>query len=70
MPEKSAFWISTQELKVVENIQEGFTNREIADKLGITERTVETHRHNILKRLDCRNMSQLLTILFRQGIIT
>lgn len=70
MPEKSPFWISRQELKIVESIQEGFTNKEIAERLGLTERTVETHRHNILKRLDCRNTAQLLTVLFRQGIIS
>jgi len=36
------------------------TSKEIGDKLNISHRTVETHRHNILKKLDIPN-SALLT---------
>ena len=68
--EKSSLWISRRELLIVESIQEGLNNKEIGSKLGITEKTVETHRHNILKRLRCRNSSQLITKLFRNQLIT
>lgn len=68
--EKTSLWISRRELRIIQCIQEGCNNKEIADELGIAEKTVETHRHNILKRLGCRNAPHLITVLFRQGILS
>jgi DNA-binding NarL/FixJ family response regulator len=36
--------LTTQEIKVLFLIAEGFTNEEIADKLSISDKTVKTHR--------------------------
>lgn len=67
---KNKRWISERELEVVQAIQEGKNNKEIAVQLGITEVTVKTHRHKILKRLGCRKTSELLTLLFRDEVIS
>jgi DNA-binding CsgD family transcriptional regulator len=40
-------------------IATGLTSKEIGDKLFISPRTVETHRHNILKKLNIPNAAQL-----------
>jgi DNA-binding NarL/FixJ family response regulator len=44
--------LTTREVEVLELIDEGFTNKEIADKLVIEVGTVKNHVHNILKKLD------------------
>jgi DNA-binding CsgD family transcriptional regulator len=46
-------------------VAQGLTNREIADQLGISVRTVEVHRFNLMRRLKVRNVAQLL----RQALI-
>lgn len=68
--EKSSLYISERELEIVRSIQKGHNNKEIAEELDIAEKTVEAHRHRMLKRLGCRNASQLITVLFRQGILS
>jgi DNA-binding NarL/FixJ family response regulator len=41
-------------------VSQGLTNREIAGHLGISVRTVEVHRFNLMRRLRVRNVAQLL----------
>jgi DNA-binding NarL/FixJ family response regulator len=41
-------------------VAQGLTNREIAGHLGISVRTVEVHRFNLMRRLRVRNVAQLL----------
>ena len=40
-------------------ISQGYTSKDIADKLFVSPRTIETHRHNILKKLGLPNAAQL-----------
>lgn len=47
----------------------GDTNREIAKALGISIKTVDTHRGHILKKLDCKNNAKLVLFLVRNGIV-
>jgi DNA-binding NarL/FixJ family response regulator len=51
--------LTMKEIEIVKLISQGLTSKEIADKLFISHRTVETHRHNILKKLDMPNAAQL-----------
>jgi DNA-binding NarL/FixJ family response regulator len=52
--------LTSKEIDIIKYISQGMTSKEIGDKLNISHRTVETHRHNILKKLDIPN-SALLT---------
>jgi DNA-binding NarL/FixJ family response regulator len=52
--------LTSKEIDIIKYIAQGMTSKEIGDKLNISHRTVETHRHNILKKLDIPN-SALLT---------
>ena len=52
--------IRPSELGVVRLVIKGLANKEIAVQLGITERTVERHRHNVLVKLKCLNMPQAI----------
>ena len=51
--------LTMKEIEIVKLIAQGMSSKEIADKLFISHRTVETHRHNILKKLDMSNAAQL-----------
>lgn len=67
--EKTSFWISNQELSIIEATTEGKTSKEIAQERGLSFRTVESHRRNAMKRLHCRNVSQLVMLLSREKIL-
>jgi FixJ family two-component response regulator len=43
-------------------VAEGQANKVIAADLGISERTVEVHRAKVMKKLDARNLAQLVRI--------
>lgn len=51
--------LTMKEIEIVKYISQGLTSKEIADKIFVSPRTVETHRHNILKKLDLPNAAQL-----------
>jgi DNA-binding NarL/FixJ family response regulator len=48
----------------------GHTNREIADVLQISVRTVEVHRFNLMRRLNVRNVAQLLRRALQLGLLS
>jgi DNA-binding NarL/FixJ family response regulator len=52
--------LTSRELEVVKLISEGLTSQEIAKKLFISARTVETHRSNLLSKADAKNSMELL----------
>lgn len=51
--------LTMKEIEIVKLIAQGLTSKEIGDKLFVSHRTVETHRHNILKKLELPNAAQL-----------
>ena len=55
--------LSAREREVVENLLSGMTNREIAERLGISERTVKNHLWRIYRKLGVENRSQLFSML-------
>ena len=52
--------ITPREKEVLELVAEGFSTKQIADKLGISIRTVESHRINMLKKLEVSNSAELI----------
>jgi DNA-binding NarL/FixJ family response regulator len=48
----------------------GHTNREIANMLQISVRTVEVHRFNLMRRLNVRNVAQLLRRALQLGLLS
>jgi DNA-binding NarL/FixJ family response regulator len=55
--------LSLREIEVVKLIKEGFSSKEIAAQLEISVRTIEVHRHNILKKLKLKNTSSLINFI-------
>ena len=52
--------LSDRELEIVRLIGKGFTTREVARELGISSKTVESHRGNIRRKLNLRSGSELV----------
>ncbi len=52
--------LSNKEAEVLVLISEGLTTKEIATKLFVSSRTIETHRANILKKLEVKNTAELI----------
>lgn len=52
--------LSDKEKEVLSHISEGLTTKEIAIKLFVSTRTIETHRANIIKKLDVKNTAELI----------
>ncbi|HEX5152376.1 MAG TPA: response regulator transcription factor [Parafilimonas sp.] len=52
--------LTTREIEIIRYIAEGFTNHEIADKLFLSHVTVDTHRKNILAKLQLKNTASLV----------
>lgn len=52
--------LTKMELKIVKQITAGFSNKEIANKLSIKEKTVKAHLTNIYIKLDLQNRYQLI----------
>jgi len=52
--------ITPREQEVLKEVASGLSNKQIADKLFISHRTVETHRMNLLKKLEAANTADLI----------
>lgn len=61
--------LTLKEIEIVKLIAQGLTSKEIAEKIFVSPRTVETHRHNILKKLGIPNAAQLSTWASEKGYI-
>lgn len=55
--------LSERELQIVKLIKEGFSSKEISAQLNISLKTVEVHRHNILKKLNLKNSAALVNYI-------
>jgi len=58
-----------RQLEVLKLIAQGWTNKQVADQLFITERTVKYHLQEILQKLHLRNRTQAVAYAVRTGLI-
>jgi len=62
--------VSPREKEVLDLVAHGLSTKQVADKLGISTRTVETHRINMLKKLKVSNTAELIRKAIELNIIT
>lgn len=60
--------LTTREREVLDGLAKGLPNKTIAYDLGISPRTVEVHRANLMSKLDVRSLSDALRIAFAAGM--
>lgn len=61
--------ITQRELEILQLIALGLTSQDIATKLFISKNTVETHRKNMLAKLNVNNTAALLKIAYKKGLV-
>ena len=60
--------LSPRELETLRFLAAGLTNREIATRLGISVKTIDTHRGHVLKKLNLRNNADLTRFAIEHGL--
>jgi DNA-binding NarL/FixJ family response regulator len=62
--------LTPRQREVVQLLAEGKSNKEVAAALGVSVKTAETHRANIMQRLDYHSITELVRYALRNDIIT
>ena len=62
--------LTKREVEIVKLLTEELSSTEIAEKLHISPGTVETHRHNILRKLNVKTTIGVIKFAFRTGLVT
>lgn len=62
--------LTKRELEIIKLYAEGMSNQEIADKLFISIRTVESHKNNIMNKLELKSTVDLVKYAIRNNIIS
>ena len=62
--------VSKRELEVLKLISQGKSNREVADELFISVRTVDAHRNHIMKKINAKSTADLVKYAIKNDLIT
>lgn len=68
-PPTAAETLTPRQREILQLIAEGLTIKEIAHKLGLSPKTVEHHRRELMSKLNARNMAHLVHLAIQMGII-
>jgi DNA-binding NarL/FixJ family response regulator len=60
--------LSKREIEIAKLIKDGMSSKEVASQLGISLKTVEVHRYNILKKLHLKNTAALVNFVNTNGL--
>jgi DNA-binding NarL/FixJ family response regulator len=61
--------LTKRERQVLQLLAEGRSNKEVAGRLGISTRTAENHRANIMRKLACRSIADLIRYAIRKRMV-
>jgi len=68
-PARSPDGLTVREREILQLVAEGFSNKEVSHRLGISPKTAENHRHHLMSKLGARNASDLTRQAFRLGLV-
>jgi two-component system response regulator NreC len=60
--------LTSREKEIIKYISQGLTNNQIGEKLFISHRTVDSHRTNIMRKIDVHNVASLIRFAFQNGL--
>ena len=69
VPESPKTRLTARQREIVQLLAEGKSSKEVATALGLSVKTAETHRANIMRRLNCHSISELVRYAVRNNII-
>jgi DNA-binding NarL/FixJ family response regulator len=61
--------ISEREMEVLKLLCDGLSPKEIADKIFLSPRTVETHKNNIMQKFEVNSVAKLISIAIKNRIV-
>lgn len=61
--------ITDREKEILEHMIDGYSNKVIAHRLGIKERTVKAHMQNMMRKLEANNRTHVLVKAVRLGVV-
>jgi RNA polymerase sigma factor (sigma-70 family) len=61
--------LTPREREVFEHVIRGETNKQVANALGTTERTIKAHRHRVMEKMQVRTLAELVSLGERVGIL-
>jgi DNA-binding NarL/FixJ family response regulator len=61
--------LTTREMEILQAVADGLSTKEIAAKYSVSKNTINVHRHNIIKKSRCGNMTEAVAKHLRVGII-
>lgn len=62
--------LTTREKEILKLYVEGFSNQEVAEKLNISIRTVETHKNNIMQKFEFKSTVEMVKFALKNNIVT
>lgn len=61
--------LTARERQILSLITQGLQNREIAERLGVSAKTVDNHRTNMMRKVGAHSVAELLTFALREGLL-
>jgi DNA-binding NarL/FixJ family response regulator len=61
--------LTDRERQILSLIASGCSNKEIAERLGVSLKTVDNHRTNLMRKLDVHSVAELLSYALREGLL-
>lgn len=61
--------MSTREREILQLLAEGYNNKDISEKLNLSIKTVETHRANIMRKMEFKNITELVLYAVRNHMV-
>jgi RNA polymerase sigma factor (sigma-70 family) len=62
--------LTPRERQVFDRVVQGKINKQIAQQLGATERTIKAHRHRVMEKMKVQSLAELVSIAERLGVLT
>lgn len=62
--------LTEREIEIIKLVSEGFSNKQIGEKLFISHRTVDTHRTNLMNKIEVHNVAGIVKFAIAHGLIT
>jgi DNA-binding NarL/FixJ family response regulator len=61
--------LTEREIEIIQLVSQGFSNKEMAEELFISPRTADTHRTNIMRKLDLHNVAEMVRFAFQNKLV-
>ncbi|MFK7755994.1 MAG: response regulator transcription factor, partial [Flavobacteriales bacterium] len=61
--------LSDREREILVLVAEGYSSKEIADKVHLATKTIETHRKNIMTKLEVHNVAGMVRVAVKEGLL-